>query len=62
MNTWGFVLLAIIAISLPISVTSLAFKYLIKKNIIRPSKISRIFYNNDENFIISWKKALNQSN
>lgn len=37
--------------------TSLTFQCLIKKNIIEPSKISRIFYEDDESFINSWRKT-----
>lgn len=38
-------------------VTSLLFKYLIKSNKIKASKVSRIFYTDDEKFIIKWKKS-----
>lgn len=38
-------------------VTSLFFKYLIKSNKIKASKVSRIFYTDDEKFIIKWKKS-----
>jgi Na+/glutamate symporter len=37
-------------------VTRLLFKYLIKSNKIKSSKISRIFYTDDEKFIINWEK------
>lgn len=37
--------------------TSLTLRCLIKKNIIKPSKISRIFYQDDESFINSWEKT-----
>jgi hypothetical protein len=37
-------------------VTSLIFKYLIKSNKIKLSKVSRIFYIDDEKFIKSWEK------
>lgn len=37
-------------------VTSLLFKNLIKSNKIKSSKVSRIFYIDDEKFIENWKK------
>lgn len=37
-------------------VTSLIFKYLIKSNKIKSSKVSRIFYIDDEKFIKNWRK------
>ncbi|WP_455717809.1 hypothetical protein [Anaerosporobacter sp.] len=37
-------------------VTILLFKYLIKSNKIKSSKLSRIFYTDDEKFIINWEK------
>lgn len=36
---------------------SLTYVFLIKKNIIKPTKISRAFYQDDEYFIDSWKKT-----
>ncbi|WPC39659.1 hypothetical protein [Clostridium sp. JS66] len=57
MKIWGIVLFVIVLISITIVVILITFKYLIKKNIIKPSKISRIFYNDDEIFIDSWKKT-----
>lgn len=36
---------------------SLTFQIFIRKNIIKPSKISRIFYQDDERFINSWRKT-----
>ena len=36
---------------------SLIYGFLIKKNIIKPNKISRAFYQDDEYFIDSWKKT-----
>lgn len=38
-------------------VISLTFTSLIKANKIKPSKVSRIFCSDDENFIKSWKKT-----
>lgn len=38
-------------------VTSLLFKYLIKSNKIKSSKVSRIFYTDDEKFIRIWEKS-----
>lgn len=38
-------------------VISLTFKSLIEANKINPSKVSRIFYSDDESFIKSWKKT-----
>lgn len=35
---------------------NLLFKYLIKSNKIKASKVSRIFYTDDEKFIINWEK------
>ncbi|MGH4118952.1 hypothetical protein [Clostridium sp.] len=37
-------------------VVSLIFWFLVKANKIKPSKISRLFYYDDENFIKSWEK------
>ena len=37
-------------------VISLILQYLIKTNKIKPSKVSRLFHNDDESFIKSWKK------
>lgn len=37
-------------------VTSLLFKNLIKSNKIKSSKVSRIFYIDDEKFIENWEK------
>ena len=36
---------------------SLIYGFLIKKNIIKPNKISRAFYQDDEYFIDSWRKT-----
>ena len=36
--------------------TSLLFKYLINSNKIKSSKVSRIFYTDDETFIKNWEK------
>lgn len=38
-------------------VISLIFRCLIKKNLIKPSKASRIFYQDDESFVNYWKKT-----
>ena len=35
---------------------NLLFKFLIKSNKIKASKVSRIFYTDDEKFIINWEK------
>lgn len=35
---------------------TLIFEYLIRENIVKPSKISRIFYQDDEKFVNYWKK------
>ena len=40
-----------------VSGLSLIFQYLIKINKIKPSKVSRIFHNDDESFSKSWKKV-----
>lgn len=37
--------------------TILLFRYLVKSNKIKPSKVSRIFYADDEKFIKDWKKS-----
>ena len=51
-------LLKILAIFIVvISGLSLILQYLIKTNKIKPSKVSRIFHNDDESFIRSWKKV-----
>ena len=39
------------------AVTSLIFRYLITTNKIKKSKISKIFYVDDENFIKSWERT-----
>lgn len=57
MNIWGYILMAIVIISALITVVKLIFQYLIKKNIVKPSKISRIFYRDDESFINYWRKT-----
>ncbi|AKA69321.1 hypothetical protein [Clostridium scatologenes] len=36
---------------------TLIFEYLIRENIVKPSKISRIFYQDDEKFINYWGKV-----
>lgn len=46
-----------IIVLLIIFATNLTFQCLIKKNIINPSKVSRIFYQDDEGFVNSWKKT-----
>ncbi|MBZ9626110.1 hypothetical protein G9F71_025220 [Clostridium sp. FP2] len=40
-----------------IPVLSLIIQYLIKTNRIKPSKVSRLFHDDDETFIKSWKKV-----
>ncbi len=57
MNICGIVLLVIVVTNLTFAVTRLTFKCLIWKNIIKPSKISKIFYEDDGNFINSWRKT-----
>lgn len=57
MNIWGIVLLAIGITSFTFIVISRTFQCLIRKNIIKPSKISKIFYHDDEMFINSWRKT-----
>ncbi len=37
--------------------SSLIFEYLIRENIVKPSKISRIFYQDDEKFINYWRET-----
>jgi formate hydrogenlyase subunit 3/multisubunit Na+/H+ antiporter MnhD subunit len=50
-------ILIILAIFLIIYlVASLLFKYLIKSNKIKPSRVSRMFYMDDEKFIKNWEK------
>ena len=39
-----------------IPVLSLILQYLIKTNRIKPSRVSRLFHDDDESFIKSWKK------
>ncbi|MCJ7688557.1 MAG: hypothetical protein MUO60_04465 [Clostridiaceae bacterium] len=46
-----------IILGIAIIVISLTFGFLIKANKIKPSKVSRIFYYDDESFIKSWKKT-----
>ncbi|MBZ9685617.1 hypothetical protein G9F72_004525 [Clostridium estertheticum] len=47
----------IIVIFVTILVIALILQYLITTNKIKPSKLSRQFWNDDENFIKSWKKT-----
>jgi len=49
----------ILGFTLPvvILVISLTFLFLVKANKIKPSKVSRMFYIDDESFIKSWEKA-----
>lgn len=42
---------------LTFGVISLIFRCLIRKNVIKPSKISRIFYQDDESFINYWRET-----
>ena len=62
MATWerlGFnmgVLKILVIFLVVILVIGLIFQYLIKTNKIKPSKVSRLFHNDDESFIKSWKK------
>ena len=42
---------------LTFGVISLIFRCIIRKNVIKPSKISRIFYQDDESFINFWRKT-----
>lgn len=54
MVTWeklGFVLIVVIS-----SLIRPTLQFLIKKNKIKPNKVSRIFYEDDESFIKSWEK------
>lgn len=46
-----------IILGITILVINLTFLYLIKGNKIKPSKVSRIFYYDDESFIKSWEKT-----
>lgn len=52
----GFLLGILLILVLFVVFTSLLFKYLIKSNKIKPSKVSRIFYTDDEKFIKNWNK------
>ena len=62
MVTWkrlGFnmgILKILVIFLVAILVIGLIFQYLIKTNKIKPSKVSRLFHNDDESFIQSWKK------
>ncbi|MBZ9684977.1 hypothetical protein G9F72_001205 [Clostridium estertheticum] len=47
-------ILIIFLVAIP--VLSLTLQYLIKTNRIKPSKVSRLFHDDDESFIKSWKK------
>jgi amino acid transporter len=49
--------LRIWVVFLVVVVINLTFQYLIKTNRMKPSKASRLFYNDDERFIKSWKKT-----
>lgn len=56
MNIFIIVLLASVVINLTFVVIRLIFKYCIEKSIIKPSKISKIFYRDDESFINYWNQ------
>jgi len=47
-------ILIIFLVAIP--VLSLILQYLIKTNRIKPSRLSRLFHDDDESFIKSWKK------
>lgn len=46
-----------VSVFVAIAVTSLTFQYLVTTKKIKISKISKIFYDDDESFIKSWKKT-----
>lgn len=48
--------LGLVLIPVIISLISPTLQFLIKRNKIKPNKVSRIFYEDDESFIKSWKK------
>jgi hypothetical protein len=50
------ILKILVVFSIIYLVTSLLFKYLIKSNKIKSSKVSRIFYTDDEKFNKNWAK------
>lgn len=54
-NKIAIIFVAIFVVGL--AVTSLIFRYLITTNKVKKSKISRIFYVDDENFIKAWKRT-----
>ncbi|MFT5874038.1 MAG: hypothetical protein ACI8WT_002998 [Clostridium sp.] len=53
----GIVLNIWIILGITYIVISLTFMSLVEANKIKPSKVSRIFYSDDESFIKSWKKT-----
>ncbi|MBU3129931.1 hypothetical protein LGL55_19535 [Clostridium tagluense] len=55
-SNMGFLKILIVFL-VAIFVLSLIIQYLIKTNRIKPSKVSRLFHDNDESFIKSWKKV-----
>jgi lipoprotein signal peptidase len=54
------VLKTIILFVIAITIISYLFRYLVKSNKIKPGKISRIFYMDDEQYVKSWKKERNK--
>jgi hypothetical protein len=50
------VLKSIIVFVIAIFIMSVIFRYLVKSNKIKPGKISRLFYMDDEQYVKSWEK------
>lgn len=51
-----FVLKVLIVLVIALFIISLIFRYLIKSNKIKPSKLSRLFYMDDEQYVKYWEK------
>ena len=50
-DIWNFIIIGVVVAA------NLIFRFLISANIIKPSKISKIFYEDDESFIKYWGKT-----
>ena len=50
-DIWIFVIIGVVVAA------NMIFRFLISANIIKPNKISKIFYEDDESFIKSWGKT-----
>ena len=54
LNTFFYIILFVLFVNICIS---LIFQYLIKRNKMKPNKLSRFFYEDEEKFISTWEKT-----